>query len=259
MSRFPLVLGAAVSSYHPDRQSPLFGIFSLWKFFSLDRNLTFDIGPNETWFQSAREYRLLTNEALRTLRSEFPKETLADRLLRAVPEFSGRQLLTSSSPHSWVEGRHPQEPWVWYFPDVFRVLDDPTPPSTSAPPASEQQAEGETPKADRSKRIPLAEAEVRVREWLKKYAKRNPAAITRDMVAVGADVSTASVSRTAAWQAFRQKRDAKAKPRVREVPLTRGMLSVLKGDDGRDAELAALIEEQRADMAEETRYRKFRT
>jgi hypothetical protein len=125
MSRFPLVLGAVVSSYHPDRQSPLFGIFSLWKFLSSDRTLAFDIGPNEAWFQSAREYRLLTNEALRTLRSEFPKETLADRLLRAVPEFNGRQLLTSSSPHSWMEGRHPQEPWVWYFPDVFRVLNNP--------------------------------------------------------------------------------------------------------------------------------------
>jgi hypothetical protein len=125
MSRFPLVLGAVVSSYHPDRQSPLFGILPLWKFLSSDRTLRFDIGPNKAWFQSGRERRLLADEALRVLRSEFPKEELADRLLRAVPEWCGRQLLSSDSPYAWLEGRHPQEPWVWHFPDVFRVLGDP--------------------------------------------------------------------------------------------------------------------------------------
>jgi hypothetical protein len=135
-------------------------------------------------------------------------------------------------------------------------------PTPTAPPTGRQTSEEEKPKPDgRSKGFPLAEAEVRVRKWLEKHAKDNPAAITRDAVAAATGVSTASVSRTAAWQAFREKRDAEAKPRVREVPLTRGMLSVMKGDDGRDAELdelASLIEEQRADMAEETRYRKFR-
>jgi hypothetical protein len=146
MSRFPLVLGAVVSSYHPDRQSPLFGIFSLWKFLSSDRTLAFDIGPNEGWFQSAREYRLLTNEALRTLRSEFPKEELADRLLRAVPEFNGRIVLASDSPYHWMEGRHPQEPWVWYFQDVFRALGD--------PPAIEgERSEGEPPDAQSVKHL----------------------------------------------------------------------------------------------------------
>ena len=137
MSRFPLVLGAVVSSCHPDRQSPLFGIFPLWRFLTSDRTLAFDIGPKEAWYQSAREYRLLTDEALRILRSEFPKEELADRLLRAVPEFCGRIILASDSPHrSWMEGRHPQKPWAWYFQDVFRVLDDP-------PPAGTQSNEGE--------------------------------------------------------------------------------------------------------------------
>jgi hypothetical protein len=35
-----------------------------------------------------------------------------------------------------MEGQHPQKPWVWHFPDVFRVLDD--------PPAIEgEKAEGE--------------------------------------------------------------------------------------------------------------------
>jgi len=147
MPRFPLVLGAVVSSCHPDRQSPLFGISPLWSFLSSDRTLAFDIGPNEAWFQSAREYRLLADEALRALRSEFPKEKLADRLLQAVPEFCGRIILTSDSPHrSWMEGRHPQEPWVWYFQDVFRVLDDP-------PPTGAQQDEGELPDAQSAKQL----------------------------------------------------------------------------------------------------------
>ena len=146
MSRFPSVLGAVVSSYHPDRQSPLFGIFSLWKFLSSDRTLVFGIGPKQTWYQSGREYRLLADQALRTLRSEFPKEELADRLFRAVPEFNGRIVLASDSPHSWMEGRHPQEPWVWYFPDTFRVLDD--------PPAIEgERSEGEPPDAQSVKHL----------------------------------------------------------------------------------------------------------
>jgi hypothetical protein len=37
-----------------------------------------------------------------------------------------------------MEGRHPQKPWVWFFLDVFRVLD--------GPPAEAQQAEKEKPK-----------------------------------------------------------------------------------------------------------------
>jgi hypothetical protein len=146
MSRFPLVLGAVVSSYHPDRQSPLFGIFSLWRFLSSDRTLAFDIGPQQTWYQSGRECRLLTDEALRTLRSEFPKEELVSRLLRAVPEFCGRQLLTSDTPHRWMEGRHPQKPWVWFFSDVFRTLDN--------PPAIEgERTEGEPPDAQSAKQL----------------------------------------------------------------------------------------------------------
>ena len=68
-----------------------------------------------------------------------------------------------------------------------------------------QRAEGEKPKlVKRSKRIPLAEANILVRDWLAKHAKDNPTGITRDAVAKGTGVSPASVSRTAAWQAFRK-------------------------------------------------------
>jgi hypothetical protein len=135
----------------------------------------------------------------------------------------------------------------------------PTPASTTA--TGTRQSEGEKPKAGRSKRISRAEAEVLVREWLLKNAKDNPAAITRDAVAVGTGVSGPTVSRTSAWKAFRERRDANAQPKPREVPLTEGMLSVVKGDDGRDAELdelAALVEEQKADEAEQERRYKMR-
>ena len=140
-------------------------------------------------------------------------------------------------------------------------VSDTPPTSTNAPPTGTRQSEWEKPKAGRSMRISLAEAEIRVREWLRKNAKDNPAAITRDAVAAGTGVSGSTVSRTSAWKAFRERRDANAQPKPREVPLTRGILSVMKGDDGRDAELgelAVLIEEQKADEAEQERRYKMR-
>jgi hypothetical protein len=125
------------------------------------------------------------------------------------------------------------------------------PSSTSAPPNGTQQGEGEA--NNRAKGIPLAEAEILVRDWLLKYAKDNPAGITRDAVAAGIDVSAGQVSKTAAWKAFRERRDAEAKPGAREVPLTDAMQAVVPGDCETPDELAALIEEQRADEAEENR------
>jgi hypothetical protein len=53
-----------------------------------------------------------------------------------------------------MEGRHPQEPWAWYFPDVFFVLDN-------LPAIEIQKTEGEKP-AD-----PFAELRVFARTKLK--------------------------------------------------------------------------------------------
>lgn len=129
-----------------------------------------------------------------------------------------------------------------------------TPPS-----AATNQGEGGKPPTSRAKGIPLSEANVRVRDWLASHAKGNPAAITRDAVAAGAGVSTAQVSRTAAWQAFRDRRDAESRPQPRVVPLTDTMLGVIPADDhSQSDELARLIEEQQADLAEQDRPRRQR-
>ena len=110
-----------------------------------------------------------------------------------------------------------------------------------------------------SRGVPLQEAEIKVRDWPSEHAEDNPAAITRDAVAEGAGVSPAQVSRTAAWKAFRERRDAEKKPRQREVSLTDNMLAVIPSNADRPDELAALIEEQQQEQAEEERRYKRRS
>jgi len=104
------------------------------------------------------------------------------------------------------------------------------------------------------KGIPAGDAEVRVRDWLVVNAKKNPSDIRRDAVAEGTGVSKGAVSNTAAWKAFKQRRDADSKPVVREVPLTATMRVNIpaKGDS---EELHALTEEQAEDDASDERRR----
>jgi hypothetical protein len=131
------------------------------------------------------------------------------------------------------------------------------PPAVPAPsPNGTQQGEGEP--NNRAKGIPLAEAEILVAEWLLKHAKDDPLSIKRDAVSAGTGVSTGQVSNTRAWKAFDARRKADAKPRAREVSLTDDMLAVVPSDCETPDELAALIEEQRADEAEENRRHKRR-
>jgi hypothetical protein len=113
-------------------------------------------------------------------------------------------------------------------------------------------------KPARSKGIPLAEAEILVRDWLSANAKGNPAAITRDAVVAGTGVSGGQVSNTAAWKAFQERRHAERKPSAREVPLTDAMKTVIPSDCERPDELAALIEEQEQEKAEQERRHKRR-
>jgi hypothetical protein len=121
-----------------------------------------------------------------------------------------------------------------------------------------QKAVKPTAPAGRLKGIPFTEAEVRVREWLAANAKADPANITRDAVAVGAGVSSGQVSKTAAWKAFRERRDSEAKPGAREVPLTDPMQAAMPSDCERPDEIAALIEEQKKEEAEQERRHKRR-
>ena len=151
-------------------------------------------------------------------------------------------------------------------------------PPAAESPTTTQQAEGEKPTVDNAESpttpqpteakptvatgrrgVPLAEANILVRDWLMQHAKDDPASITRDAVAKGAGVSPASVSRTAAWKAFRERRDAEKKPRRRERSLTDGMLSTIPSKVKRPEELIHLIEEQRREMLEEERRYKRRS
>ena len=131
--RYPSVLAAVVSG-PPVPEPPLFDIFPLWQFLSKDQTVAFDIGPRRSWYQSAREYRLLTDEALRWLRSHYSKDDLADALLQAVPAYDGNFTATSASRHIWASGRHPSEPWCWHIPDIMAAIA--TTPAPTAPPAA---------------------------------------------------------------------------------------------------------------------------
>jgi len=178
------------------------------------------------------------------------EKSLASSLLQAVDQFRRDRAF------SRFEALRPQLRVAALSQLVSPATTLPSP--TSTPPAGTRQSEGEKPGADRSKGIPLAEAEVRVREWLLKNAKDNPAAITRDAVAAGTGVSGSTVSRTSAWKAFRERRDANAQPKPRGVSLTRAIQSVVPGVGETPDELAALVEEQKADEAEQERRYKMR-
>jgi hypothetical protein len=169
------------------------------------------------------------------------------------------------------------------------VLDRAEAAEAGTAPAATDQGEGGTPPAKRLKGIPLDEANVRVRDWLAANAKDDPAGITRDGIADGTGVSKGQVSNTPAWIAFRDRRKAGAKPAAREIPLTtsnqdinaykdfrrenldetlerRGhkvspadaMQAVVPSDCEGSDELAALIEEQKKDEAEQGRRHKRR-
>jgi hypothetical protein len=126
------------------------------------------------------------------------------------------------------------------------------------PPTPTDKSKGCPPPGARSKRIPRAEAEILVRDWLAMNAKDNPAGITRDRLAAETGVSTGQVSLTAAWIAFRERRDSETKPTAREVPLTDAMQAVVPSDCKTPDELAALIDEQKKDEAEQERRHKRR-
>ncbi|HEY2787425.1 MAG TPA: hypothetical protein VGJ05_20890 [Fimbriiglobus sp.] len=109
------------------------------------------------------------------------------------------------------------------------------------------------------KGTPLAEAEILVREWLNKNAKVNPGAVLRDGVAAETGVSRGNVSKSAAWKAFQEKRNAKKKPGVRELRLPESMQAILPAACVRPdepSELFELIEAQAEDQRRQTRRHK---
>lgn len=103
----------------------------------------------------------------------------------------------------------------------------------------------------RTKGIPREEAEALVRDWLAKHAKANPDAVTRDAVAAATGVSAGGVSNTDAWTVFSKRREEKANPGPRVIPLTDAMHAVVPADCQTPDELAALVEEQRLEKEKE--------
>jgi hypothetical protein len=108
------------------------------------------------------------------------------------------------------------------------------------------------------KGIPLAEANIRVRDWLEANAKENPLAVTRDAVADATGVSKGQVSNTLAWKAFQEGRSKLKQGSVREVPLSEEMQVFIPSDIVPPDELVALIEEQQQEKEEELRRHKRR-
>jgi hypothetical protein len=116
----------------------------------------------------------------------------------------------------------------------------------------------EAPAGRLKPRIPRAEAEVLVRDWLEANAKGNPAGVTRDAVVKGTGVSAGQVSKLAPWKAFLERRAAATRPTAREIPLTDAMQAALPSDCETPDVVAELIEEQNAEAAEQERRRKRR-
>lgn len=146
-------------------------------------------------------------------------------------------------------------PVITSFVEEVRSITAEKPPSIDAS-ASHRENVVPTiiiPPAARRRGIPLDEASMLVRQWLAAKAKDNPATITRDAVAAGTGVSAGQVSNTPAWKAFRERRDSEKKQSAREVSLTDKMQAVIPVDGERPDELAALIEEQGKDEAEQER------
>lgn len=114
------------------------------------------------------------------------------------------------------------------------------------------------PRVDKRKKakIPKKEREIRVRSWLDANAKGDPNAVSRDRIAAETGVSTGGVSDTDAWIAFKEERDKRRKPVAREIPLSERMQAAIPADCPDPAELAELIEAQRADRAKDERRRR---
>jgi hypothetical protein len=137
-----------------------------------------------------------------------------------------------------------------------------TMPSTDPPAGGGEtrQGEGGSPPATEKKhgRVPKNKAEILVADWLKKHAKEDPDAVTRDQIAAETGVSTGGVSGTAAFRAFDAERNKRRNSKVRTIPLSERMQAAVPADCARPDELAELIEEQEAERTEEERRSKRR-
>ena len=127
---------------------------------------------------------------------------------------------------------------------------------TNEPTGGEKKQNEEAKSAsgrNRRKGVPQADTDNCVDIWLSKNAKADPASITRKAVAAATGASTGAVSKTPAWIAFCRRRDAEAKRRLREVPLTDTMQASVPANSVRCDQLAAAIKEQQQELDDEER------
>lgn len=97
----------------------------------------------------------------------------------------------------------------------------------------------------RRKRIPKDEADIRVRDWLLKNAKRvkkDPLGITRDEIADDTGVSTGGVSNSSPFRAFEAERKKRRKGPIRDIELSDGILAAMPSDAADPGEIAEVIE-----------------
>ena len=116
-----------------------------------------------------------------------------------------------------------------------------------------EQADADRRPRKKPKGVPADEAEIRVREWLATNARNDPGSVTRDTVASDTGVSAGAVSKTAAWKAFRKRRDADSKIVPRDVPLTDAMKVSMPADDDNE-DLEFWVESQAKEAARDERH-----
>jgi hypothetical protein len=158
--------------------------------------------------------------------------------------------LTPKWGPAWVSiaGMEPApEWWVARLPNVFLLTrlaveraishasTSPTPPADAQPlPSPEVDSSSGSKTRSGGRRVPRAEANVLVRDWLQKHGKADPEKVTLRAVAEATGVSTGGVAKTSAWKVFEEERKKRRRGALRTVPLSEGILRN-KGDDTEDS------------------------
>jgi hypothetical protein len=92
--------------------------------------------------------------------------------------------------------------------------------------------------------VPKAEAEHRIRQWLRVHAAADPESVTVDDVVAGTGVSRGAVSQSGPWQAFEGERKKRRAGGERAIPLDKVLLG--RPDDSQDTpfEIASRHEDE---------------
>lgn len=129
------------------------------------------------------------------------------------------------------------------------------PPDVVEHPANDQvdvpEVTDTTPNPADRRSVPQEVTDEAVLRYLTAHAPKNQTGIRRDDIATAIGSSTGAVSKSPAWKAYAKHRKATIKPKVRTVHLRDEMLAVLPDGSDISPEIAELIEDQAAVMAED--------